>query len=74
MLDELIAEYDELDNPYILAAQVLLQTYQDTQDPIDACQAMAKVIQANPDQAEFFRWYGYATERLRMTDICPLSR
>lgn len=73
LLDDIVTEYDELDNPYAPAARILFQTYQDTRDPVAACQAMADRVQANPAQAEFFQWYGYATERIKIEDICPLS-
>ena len=66
-------KYDREDNPYISAALVLLKTYFQTEDVLEACKAMEKEIILNKDRAEFFEWHGYVTEKLELHEMCPLD-
>ena len=61
------------DNPYPEAAWHLLEVYQQTDDVLAACQAMETFIAERVEAAEFFEWYGYGTERLRLDRLCPLD-
>jgi hypothetical protein len=51
----------------------LLATYRETEDPVQACAAMEDVVAGRTDDAAFFNWYGYGTERLTLDQICPLD-
>jgi len=73
LLEEIKHKYDKSDNPYIKAAQILYNTYIDTEDVIKACKAMEKAVLEAGDDAEFLHWYGYKTEKLDFSNICPLS-
>ncbi len=73
LLTTIETNFNAPDNPYIPAAQTLWQTYQQTQDVLAACQAMAAVVQANPEQAQFFTWMGYNMEFIPIEQVCPLQ-
>ncbi len=60
-------------DPYPQAAWVLLETYQQTGDALQACQAMEDYVTDHVEDAVFFEWYGYNTERLTLDQICPLD-
>ena len=61
------------DNPYPDAAWHLLEVYRQTGDVLVACQAMETFIVARAEDAEFFDWYGYGTERLPLDRLCLLD-
>jgi hypothetical protein len=60
-------------NVYLEAAEQLLSTYQQTEDPVQACAAMEDVVAGRAAEAVFFDWYGYGTERITVDDLCPLD-
>ncbi len=64
----------ELNNPYVGAAERLWQVYQTTGDVKVACQAMARRVREQIQDAEFYSWYGYNMEYIDLRlDACPLS-
>lgn len=73
LLREIETKYDRLDNPYTEAGRRLWQTYQATQDPLAACEAVERTVQEQLDRARFFRYYSYNTERLPLQRVCPLD-
>jgi len=81
LLREVETKYDRLDNPYVEAGRRLWETYQATQDPLAACEAVERTVRERRDQAEFFRWYGYnpstgsgqRMERLPLEHACPID-
>lgn len=60
-------------NIYTEAAERLLDAYTDTGDVTEACAAMQDIVAARPDEAVFFQWYGYNTQRITVEEICPLT-
>lgn len=62
-----------MDNIYTDAAERLIEVYRETGDAVQACSAMEDVVAADPDEAVFFQWYGYGTERMTLDDVCPLD-
>ena len=73
LLHEVETKYNRLDNPYVEAARRLVLTYQETQDPVIACEAMERAVRERLSQARFFRSYGYNMEQLPLKHICPLD-
>lgn len=69
----LARNYAMPNNPYPAAAERLLNIYRQTGDVLAACQAMEAVLVEHAGAAEFFDWYGYGTERLPQTQLCPLD-
>lgn len=61
-------------NPYPDAAWHMLEVYEGTDDALAACLAAEEFIAARAQDATFFEWYGYGTERLTVDQICPLDR
>lgn len=68
-----LVQYDTLGNPYVAAALLFADTYNQTGNAAAACQAMATVMQATPEQAQFFEWMGYNTETIPLDAMCPLG-
>lgn len=60
-------------DPYPDAAWHMLEVYEATDDPLAACLAVEDFIAARAEDAAFFEWYGYGTERLTVDQICPLD-
>ncbi|OHA62210.1 MAG: hypothetical protein A2748_01195 [Candidatus Wildermuthbacteria bacterium RIFCSPHIGHO2_01_FULL_45_20] len=70
-----LEQYREGDNPYVEAAQTLLQIYEETKDVSKACSAMeTKSLAGGEAVADFFESYGYAQERMNLMNICPLLK
>ena len=61
-------------DPYPDAAWHTLEVYESTSDPLAACLAAEDFIAARAEDAVFFDWYGYGTERMTLDRICPLDR
>jgi len=61
-------------NPYPDAVWRVQEVYEATGDPLAACIAAEEFIVARAEDAAFFEWYGYGTERLTLDRICPLDR
>ena len=74
LLAEIETNYTRTDNPYLPAAQALWQIYQTSGDALAACQAMANVLRADPEQAALLSWFGYNMEQIAPEDYCPLSQ
>ena len=60
-------------NPYPDAAWRLLETYRERGDPLRACQAMEAFVAERAADVPFFKYYGYATERITLDQLCPLD-
>jgi hypothetical protein len=60
-------------DPYPDAVWHTLEIYEATGDPLAACLAAEEFIAARAEDAVFFEWYGYGTERLTVDRICPLD-
>ncbi len=73
VLDQALSHGFVEPNIYSEAAQRMLHVYRETADPVQACSAMQDVVVERPDEAVFFQWYGYNTERITVDDICPLT-
>lgn len=73
LLREVESRYSRPDNPYAQAARDLWETFGRTGDVVAACMAVTQSARVNFEQAQFFQFYGYNTERLRLNQICPLN-
>jgi hypothetical protein len=60
-------------NVYLDAAEAMMASYDETGDLVTACSAMEGVVAERPDDATFFGWYGYGTERMTVDELCPLD-
>jgi hypothetical protein len=60
-------------NVYTEAAERLLEVYSETGDAVEACSAMEDLVAQQPEEAIFFQWYGYGTERITVDQVCPLD-
>jgi hypothetical protein len=69
----LVRAYSAPNDPYPDAAGHTLEVYEATSDPLAACIAAEEFIAARVENAPFFEWYGYGTERLTLDRICPLD-
>ena len=69
----LVRAYSAPNDPYPDAAWHTLEVYEATSDPLAACTAAEEFIAAHVENAPFFEWYGYGTERLTLDRICPLD-
>ena len=70
----LMRSHSAPDNPYPGAAWHTLEVYEATGDALAACLAAEEFVTARLEDASFFEWYGYGTERLTADRICPLDR
>lgn len=68
-----LRSYSALNDPYPDAAWRVLEVYEATGDPLAACLAVEQFIAERVEDAAFFEWYGYGTERLTVDRICPLD-
>jgi len=66
--------YRSSNDPYPDTAEHALEVYEATGDPLATCIAAEKLIAARAQDATFFEWYGYGTERMTADRICPLDR
>ena len=66
--------YNAPNDPYPGAGWYALEVYESTGDALAACLAAENFIAAHAEDAAFFEWYGYGTERLTVDRICPLDR
>ena len=64
---------DVAENVYLEAAEMLMQSYRETEDANSACEAMEDVIAGQTEPPVFFQWYGYGTERMTVDEVCPLD-
>lgn len=70
----MLRSHSALNDPYPGAGWYALEVYEATGDPLAACIAAEEFIAARAEDAAFFEWYGYGTERLTVDRICPLDR
>ena len=73
LFQEIKDKYDRKDNPYVDAASVLLEIYSQKGDVTEACREMEENIILNKENADFFEWHGYVTEKLELSEMCPLN-
>jgi len=66
--------YNAPHDPYPGAGWYALEVYESTGDALAACLAAENFIAAHAEDAPFFEWYGYGTERITLDRICPLDR
>jgi len=69
-----LRSHSALNDPYPEAAWRTLEVYEATGDPLAACLAAEQFIAERVEEAAFFEWYGYGTERLTVDRVCPLDR
>jgi len=69
-----VRSYSAPNDPYPDAAWRALEVYEATGDPLAACIAAEEFIAARAEDAAFFEWYGYGTERMTVDRICPLNQ
>ena len=68
-----LRSHSALNDPYPEAAWRTLEVYEATGDPLAACLAAEQFIAERVEEAAFFEWYGYGTERLTVDRVCPLD-
>lgn len=70
----MLRSYSAPNDPYPDAVWRALEVYEATSDPLAVCIAAEEFIAARAEDALFFEWYGYGTERLTVDRICPLNQ
>ncbi len=70
----MLRSYSAPNDPYPDAVWHALEVYEATNDPLAACIAAEEFIATRAEDAAFFEWYGYGTERMTVDRICPLDR